>query len=68
MPTAIAAASTAATTTHVPLTPLPDQLERWHAHRDPIAFDVAAQHVLDAAVADGVRRDVPTTVHVFDIT
>lgn len=61
MPTAIAAASTAATTTHVPLTPLPDQLERWHAHRDPIAFDVAAQHVLDAAVADGVRRDVPTT-------
>ena len=44
-----------------PLRPLPDQPERWHTFSEPKPFDEAAQLILDAHHADGVRDDLVTT-------
>lgn len=41
-----------------PLTPRPDQRERWIAHRQPVDFEEAAQLVLDAHAEDGERDDI----------
>lgn len=54
--TAISAERTAPSI--APLAPRPDQRERWLSHRDPVSFDQAAQSILDAHAADGVRDDI----------
>jgi hypothetical protein len=41
-----------------PLRPRPDQREQWLTHTRPIAYEEAAQLVLDAHVADGERDDL----------
>lgn len=41
-----------------PLTPRPDQRERWVAHREPVDFEDAVRIVLDAHAEDGERDDV----------
>lgn len=41
----------------VPLTPRPDQPERWITHSTPVPFDAAAQSILQAHQEDGERDD-----------
>lgn len=44
-----------------PLVPRPDQPEHWHAFTQPVAFDIAAERIRQAHIADGERYDVVTT-------
>jgi hypothetical protein len=58
MTTATVTTEPAAPGMPAPLTPRPDQRERWIAHREPVDFEEAAQLVLDAHVEDGERDDI----------
>jgi hypothetical protein len=44
-----------------PLSPRPDQTDRWHSYSETRSFDHAARAVLDAHAHDGERSDVAVT-------